>query len=153
MIHHGLDPSRYAWTETPDTYVAFVGRLVQVKEPHTAIDVAGQAGVEIRVAGEVHAVNREFGEREVLPRLTRSHVHYLGLIGMNAKVPLRCNARALLAPIEWNEPFGLILIEAMLSGCPVIAFPRGSVPELVEPGLTGFVLQSVTEMIALRRGR
>src|SRR5690606_32559063 len=95
--------------------------------------------------------DREFGHREVLPRLTQPHVRYLGVIGMDVKVPLLRDARALLAPIEWNEPFGLILIEAMLSGCPVVAFPRGSVPELVEEGLTGFVVDDLTALADLIR--
>jgi glycosyltransferase involved in cell wall biosynthesis len=153
VIHHGLDPNRYEWTDTPGDYVAFVGRFAQVKGPHTAIDAAGQAGVEIRLAGEVHSVDREFGAREVAPRLRQAHVRNLGLIGMREKVPLLRDARALLAPIEWNEPFGLILIEAMLSGCPVVAFPYGSVPELVEPGVTGCIVRSGAELAeAIRPG-
>lgn len=151
VIHHGLDPSRYQWTSKPADYVAFIGRLAKVKGPHTAIDVAKAAGVEIRVAGEVHDVDREFGEREVKPRLSQPHVRYLGVIGSDVKVPLLRDARALLAPIEWNEPFGLVLIEAMLSGCPVIAFPRGSVCELVEHGVTGFIVRSPAEMVELLR--
>ncbi len=153
MIHHGLDPSRFEWTATPRGYVCFIGRFARVKGPHTAIDVAERAGVPIRVAGEVHSVDRAFAEREVIPRLARPHVAYVGCIGVQAKVPLLCDARALLAPIEWNEPFGLVLIEAMLSGCPVVAFPRGSVPELVDPGVTGFIVRDADEMTeAIRPG-
>ncbi|HEX6937956.1 MAG TPA: glycosyltransferase family 4 protein [Longimicrobiales bacterium] len=151
VIHHGLDPSRFEWRPTPSDYVCFVGRFARVKGPHTAIDAAERAGVPIRVAGEVHETDREFAEREVIPRLARRHVRYLGCIGTDVKVPLLRDARALLAPIEWNEPFGLILIEAMLSGCPVVAFPRGSVPELVEPGLTGFVVRNLEEMVEVIR--
>lgn len=147
VIHHGLDASRYEWAERPRDYVAFVGRLARVKGPHTAIDAAAGAGVRIRVAGDVHEVDREFGRREVMPRLTLPHVSYLGTIGMAAKVPLLRDARALLAPIEWNEPFGLILIEAMLCGCPVVAYPRGSVPELIEPGVTGFVVRDDDDLV------
>ena len=153
VVHHGIDPGIYEWTETPKPYVAFIGRFARVKGPHTAIDAAAQAGVEIRVAGEVHNVDRAFGEKEVMPRLTQPHVHYLGLIGRSTKVPLLRDARALVAPIEWNEPFGLILIEAMLSGCPVVAYPRGSVPELVEPGVTGYIVQNEQELVdAIRPG-
>lgn len=151
VIHHGLDPSRYQVRDVPADYVAFVGRLARVKGPHTAIDVARAAGVEIRVAGDIHPPDREFGEREVLPRLVQPHVRYLGLVGPAVKAPLLRDARALLAPVEWNEPFGLILIEAMLSGCPVVAFPRGSVPELVEPGVTGFIARDQGEMVELVR--
>jgi glycosyltransferase involved in cell wall biosynthesis len=151
VIHHGLNAGDYEWTDRPGEHVAFVGRLARVKGPHTAIDAAAAAGVRIHVAGEVHEVDGEFGEREVMPRLRLPHVSYLGVIGMAAKVPLLRDARALLAPIEWNEPFGLILIEAMLSGCPVVAYPRGSVPELVEPGVTGFIVHDQEELTELIR--
>ncbi|HEX6309893.1 MAG TPA: glycosyltransferase family 4 protein [Longimicrobiales bacterium] len=151
VIHHGLSHDRYEWTERPDAYVAYVGRLTRVKGPHTAIDAAARAGVEIRVAGDIHEVDRAFGEREIMPRLALPHVHYLGLVGMSAKVPLLRAARALLAPVEWNEPFGLILIEAMLSGCPVVGYPRGSLPELVESGVTGFLAATEAELVELIR--
>jgi glycosyltransferase involved in cell wall biosynthesis len=146
VVHHGLDPAKYEWCDRADDYVCFIARFACVKGPHTAIDVAEEAGVPIHVAGEAHSVDAEFNEREVTPRLRRDHVTMLGSVGMKEKVPLLRNARALLAPIEWNEPFGLALIEAMLSGCPVVAFPRGSVPELVEEGVTGFVARDRNEM-------
>jgi glycosyltransferase involved in cell wall biosynthesis len=151
VIHHGLDPRGYEWTSRPDDYVAFLGRLAPIKGAHTAIDAAEAAGVPIRVAGAVHDEDRAFGDREIAPRLARPHVTHLGTIGMEAKRVLLRDARALLAPIEWNEPFGLVLIEAMLSGCPVIAYPRGSVPELVESGVTGFIVRDRDELTALLR--
>jgi glycosyltransferase involved in cell wall biosynthesis len=151
VIHHGLDPSCFSVTARPRDYVAFIGRFAQVKGPHTAIEAAACAGVPIRVAGETHSVDGEFGEREVAPRLRQRHVTYLGVIGMCTKVPLLRDARALLAPIVWNEPFGLILIEAMLSGCPVVAYGRGSVPELVEPGRTGYIVRTFEEMVDVIR--
>ncbi|HEX7051525.1 MAG TPA: glycosyltransferase family 4 protein [Longimicrobiales bacterium] len=153
VIHHGLDPSRFRWSETPGDYVFFMGRFARIKGPHTAIAAAARAGVAIKVAGEVHPVDREFAEREVLWRLEEPGVEYVGCVGGEAKIELLRGARALLAPIEWNEPFGLTLIEAMLSGCPVVAFPRGSVPELVEEGVTGYVVEDVAEMAdAIRPG-
>lgn len=153
VIHHGLDPDLFECRERSSDHLAFIGRFAPVKGPHTAIDVAERAGLPIHVAGEIHDVDREFGEQEVLPRLEKPHVTFLGSIGMKGKVPFYRDARALLAPIEWEEPFGLVLIEAMLSGCPVVAFPRGSVPELVESGLTGFVVEDAAEMEAVvRRG-
>lgn len=151
VIHHGLDPRRFECAAAAAEYVCFVGRFARVKGPHTAIDVAERAGLPIRVAGEVHDVDRAFAEREVLPRLARRHVRFLGCIGTDVKVPLLRDARALLAPVEWNEPFGLILIEAMLSGCPVVAFPRGSVPEIVDPGVTGFIVENAAEMVDVVR--
>ena len=151
VVHHGLDPAKYQCRERPQDYVCFVARFSPVKGPHTAIDVAGAAGVPIRMAGEVHEVDQAFAERELAHRMRRDYVTPLGPIGMDVKVPLLRDARALLAPIEWEEPFGLALIEAMLSGCPVVAFPRGSVPELVEPGVTGFVVHTAEEMCELIR--
>ncbi len=151
VIHHGLDPARYHWTDEPEPYVCFVGRFAREKGPHTAIDAAELAGVPIRIAGDVHPPNHDYFHAEVEPRLRRPHVSSLGCIGTAQKVPLLRAARALLAPIDWEEPFGLILIEAMLSGCPVVSFGRGSVPELIEPGITGFIAGSMEEMADLIR--
>lgn len=151
VIHHGLDPSRFSCTEQPDDYICFISRLSEVKGPHTAIDVCAWAGVPIRVAGGVHPPDREFVGRELGWRLNQPHVRYLGAIGPDLKQPLLRDARALLAPIEWSEPFGLVLIEAMLSGCPVVAFGRGSVPELVENGLTGYIVNDARDMADLIR--
>lgn len=151
VVHHGLDAKRYQWSDRAEAYVCFVGRLAREKGPVTAIEAAARAGVPIRLAGSVHPPDRAYAQAEVLPRLERPGVDWLGPIGMDRKVPLLRRARALLAPIEWNEPFGLILIEALLSGCPVVAFGRGSVPELVEHGVTGYIAASEDEMVELIR--
>ena len=153
VVHHGLDPLRFACADRPGEYLAFVGRLSPVKGPHTAIDVARASGLPIRVAGPTHAEDRTFARRELRHRLTQPHVTYVEAVTQAEKRPLLRDARALLAPVEWNEPFGLILIEAMLSGCPVVAFPRGSVPEIVEEGITGFLVNTPAEMVrVLRQG-
>jgi len=152
VIHHGLDPARYQCTARPaGDYVCFVGRYSRVKGPHTAIDVARQAGVPIRLAGEVHPPDEAWADAELRPRLAQRHVTEVGPVGVAVKTRLLAHARALLAPIDWNEPFGLILIEAMLSGCPVVAFGKGSVPELIEDGLTGFIATSPEHMVDLVR--
>lgn len=148
VIHHGLDPARCEWTTYPKDYVCFVGRFAREKGAHVAIDVAAAAGVPIRVAGRIHPPDRGYAAEELGHRLDQPHVRYLGAVGRAVKGPLLCYARALLAPIAWDEPFGMILIEAMLSGCPVVAFPRGSVSEIVTPGVTGFIVQSPEEMAA-----
>ncbi|HEX7019565.1 MAG TPA: glycosyltransferase family 4 protein [Gemmatimonadaceae bacterium] len=152
VIHHGLDPDKYQYVDqAPGDYVCFVGRFSRVKGPHTAIDAARHAGVPIRVAGEVHPPDAAWAAASLRDRLAQPHVTFLGTVGLEDKAPLLCNARAVLAPIEWNEPFGLIIIEAMLSGCPIVAFGRGSVPELVEDGVTGFVARSFDHMVELIR--
>jgi glycosyltransferase involved in cell wall biosynthesis len=115
------------------------------------VDVARDSGFPIRVAGRAHPEDQAFARRELRARLAEPHVTYCGAVTQTEKRPLLRDARALLAPIEWNEPFGLILIEAMLSGCPVIAFPRGSVPELVDEGITGFLVNSADEMARVIR--
>lgn len=146
VIHHGLSVDRFEWTDQPGDYVCFLARLAEVKGPHLAIDVAQRAGLQIRVAGDVHPPDRQFAERELRQRLDFPHVTYMGTVSVREKIPLLRDARALLAPICWEEPFGLVLIEAMLSGCPAVCFPRGSAPELVEPGVTGFLVHSTDEM-------
>ena len=151
VIHHGLDADRFQCAENAQDFVCFVGRYSECKGPHAAIDAARLAGLPIRIAGEVHEPDREFASRELEHRLKQPHVTDLGCIGLDKKVPLLREARALLTPITWEEPFGLILIEAMLSGCPVVSFPRGSAPELIEPGVTGFLANDVEEMAQVIR--
>ena len=151
VIHHGLDPSAYRWATRPRDYVCFLGRFAPEKGLHTAIDAAGRVGVPILVAGETHPPGRKYYQREIVPRLGARHVKLLGPAGPTDKARLLRDARALLAPIDWEEPFGLVLIEAMLSGCPVVAFERGSVPELLENGVNGFVVRTVEEMARMIR--
>ena len=146
VIYHGLDCDRFEVTETSDNYVCFIGRFSEEKGPHIAIDAARMAGLPICVAGEAHPPDIEFARREMESRLREPHVKWPGCVGVAEKVPLLKNARALLTPIMWEEPFGLIIIEAMLSGCPVVAFPRGSVPELIDNGVTGYIVDSPQEM-------
>jgi glycosyltransferase involved in cell wall biosynthesis len=151
VVHHGLDARKYEWVSTAADYVCSIGRLSRVKGPHTAIDCATRAGVPIRVAGDVHPPDRAWADSELEQRLALPHVTPLGAIGHDVKAPLLRDARALLMPIEWNEPFGLIMIEAMLSGCPVVAFDRGSVREIVQDGVTGFIASSADHMVELIR--
>ena len=146
VVHHGLDVSRYGCAPDVGDYVCFIGRYSEVKGPHTAIDAARAAGVPIRLAGPVHPPDEPFVARELSHRLTLDGVSDMGPAGPEAKRALLAGARALLAPITWNEPFGLVLIEAMLSGCPPVAFRRGAAPELIEEGVTGFVVDTEAEM-------
>ena len=152
VIHHGIDPSRYRLGQPRRDTVAFLGRLANVKGPHTAIDVARRAGLKLRVGGRAHEEDRAYFQAEVAARLRQGHVEYLGEVSHEPKVDLLSTARALLFPIDWEEPFGLVAIEAMLSGCPVVAFGRGSVPEIIDEGVTGFVARDPEHMVELLHG-
>jgi glycosyltransferase involved in cell wall biosynthesis len=149
VIHHGLDPSHYAAGRGDGGYVAFLGRFAPEKAPHVAIDAARAAGVPLVLGGAPHEVPecREYFEDEMKARLAdASDLDWRGEVSHGPKVELLSKARALLFPLEWEEPFGLVMIEAMLVGTPVIAFARGSAPEVVEDGVTGYVVQNAHEM-------
>jgi glycosyltransferase involved in cell wall biosynthesis len=153
VVHHGLDPARYAPGRGEGGFVAFLGRLSEQKGPHAAIDAAVQARLEIRLAGRPHWNDREYYEGQVLPRIAASDglAREIGEVAHDAKLELLRGARATVFPIDWEEPFGLVMIESMLVGTPVIAFRRGSVPEIVEEGITGFVVDDAAEMSARLR--
>jgi glycosyltransferase involved in cell wall biosynthesis len=150
IILHGLDPDLYDAGRGDGGYVAFLGRFAPEKGPHFAIDAARRAGVTVRMGGGVHPPDRPFFEREVQPRLENGAggVEWLGELSHAPKLSLLRGARAMLFPIDWEEPFGLVMIESMLVGTPVIGFPHGSVAEVIEDGVTGFVVRDVAEMAA-----
>jgi glycosyltransferase involved in cell wall biosynthesis len=146
VIHHGLDPSRHPLGRGDGGYCAFLGRLSAEKGAHHAVDAARAAALPIRLAGAPHWRDRDYFARELSRRLALDGVAYLGEIGARRKRALLTGARALLFPIEWEEPFGLVMIEAMLSGTPVLAFPYGAAPEVIDPGVTGFLCRDVDEL-------
>jgi glycosyltransferase involved in cell wall biosynthesis len=148
-IHHGLDPALYSRGEGDGGYVAFLGRFAAEKAPHLAIDAARAAGVRLVLGGTAHEVaeSQAYFERELKPRsLASADLTWSGELAHGPKLRLLGGARALLFPLAWEEPFGLVMIEAMLVGTPVIAFARGSAPEVIEDGVTGFLVKNVQEM-------
>ncbi|HKU19367.1 MAG TPA: glycosyltransferase family 4 protein [Terriglobales bacterium] len=147
-IHHGLDFSQYQVGGPKREYVAFLGRIAPIKGPHLAIQAAKKAGIPLKIAGEVQPVFRNYFEREIRPQLDGRMIEYIGEADLAAKNELLGGALAMLFPIQWDEPFGLVMLEAMACGTPVLALPGGSVAEVIENGVNGFICRSVEEMAA-----
>lgn len=145
VIGHGLPPWRYP-LGTGGPAAVFLGRWAREKGPHLAIDAARRAGVPLRLAGRVHPMDQAWWDATVAPRLLGPGLDVVGEVGHERKVVLLAEACAMLFPIDWEEPFGLVMVESMLCGTPVIALSRGSVPELVDEGVTGFVVRDEEEM-------
>jgi glycosyltransferase involved in cell wall biosynthesis len=154
VVHHGLDPDLYPSPGRGGDQAFFLGRLTECKAPELAIEAARRARLPIVVAGRPHAADNPPGwEEEVLrPALASPHVRWIEQADLATKRRCFAASRALLVPLRWEEPFGLVMIEALLAGCPVVASPLGAAPEIVEDGRTGFLVRSVDEMAeALRR--
>jgi glycosyltransferase involved in cell wall biosynthesis len=132
----------------PRDYFAFLGRISPEKGIESAIHIAAAAGARLKVAAKIGEEDAQYHRDVVAPLLQSSHVEFLGEIDDSQKPAFLSGARALLVPIDWPEPFGLTMIEAMACGCPVIAYCRGSVPEVVENGLTGYVVGDLAGAVA-----
>jgi glycosyltransferase involved in cell wall biosynthesis len=147
-VYHGLPKDLYAFHPGTGRYLLFLGRLSPEKRPDAAIRIAVRAGVPLRIAAKVDRADKEYYESVVRPLLDHPLVEYLGEVGEQDKQPLLAEALALLFPVDWPEPFGMVLIESLASGTPVIARRRGSVPELIAHGRTGFVCDTEAEMVS-----
>jgi len=149
-VHHGLPEEFYTFREQPGSYLAFLGRISPEKGVDQAIEMAKRTGIPLKVAAKVDRADREYYEAMIKPLLDDPIVEYIGEIGDKDKNEFLGHARALLMPVNWPEPFGLVSIEALACGTPVIAYNRGAVPEVLKDGLTGFVvpnLQAATEAV------
>ncbi|MFL6213733.1 MAG: glycosyltransferase family 4 protein [Blastocatellia bacterium] len=146
-IYHGLPDDLFRLQEKPGDYLVFLGRLSQEKRPDRAIEIAKRAGIKLKIAAKVDKSDREYFNAEIKPLLAHPLIENIGEIGELEKQEFLGNARALLFPIDWPEPFGLVMIEAMACGTPVIAYPCGSVPEIVDNGLTGCIVNDVDEAV------
>ncbi len=145
VVYHGVDAGRYPLGRGGEA-AAFLGRIALEKGAHTAIDVARAAGVPLLIAGEAHWKDRAYYQREIAPRLGTPGLRLVGEVDHVEKIALLGGACALLFPVAWEEPFGLVMVESMLCGTPVLALPRGSVPEIVDQGVTGFLCADAREM-------
>jgi glycosyltransferase involved in cell wall biosynthesis len=146
-VYHGLPPDLHSFHPRGGSYLLFLGRISCEKRPDSAIRVACRAGVPLRIAAKIDRVDREYFETTIRPLLNHPLIEFLGEVNEQQKQILLGNALALLFPIDWPEPFGLVMLEALASGTPVIARSRGSVPEVLCDGVTGLLCESEDEMV------
>jgi glycosyltransferase involved in cell wall biosynthesis len=146
-VYHGLPAASLRFHPAPGTYLAFIGRISPEKRPDRAIAIAGAAGMPLKIAAKVDRADREYFETRIKPLLGQPGIDFIGEIGDEQKADFLGNAAACLAPIDWPEPFGLNMIEAMACGTPVIAFRHGSVPEIIDDGISGIIVESVEEAV------
>ena len=146
-VYHGLPEELYTLHAAPGDYLAFLGRISPEKRVDRAIEIARRVGMPLKIAAKVDPVDQAYFESTIQPLLHDPLVDYIGEIGERDKDDFLGQAYALLFPIDWPEPFGLVLTEALACGTPVIAFRHGSVPELIEDGVTGFIVSTVEEAV------
>lgn len=146
-VPHGLPEDLYRKGDGKGDYVLFLGRISPEKRPDRAIEIAGRAGCKIRLAAKVDDADRQYYEQKIKPLLQLRNVEFIGEVGEEEKSMLLRDARALLFPIDWPEPFGMVMIEALACGTPVVAFNHGSVPEVIRDGKTGFIVDSIEEAV------
>jgi glycosyltransferase involved in cell wall biosynthesis len=148
-VYHGLPPDLLPFSPGFGGYLAFLGRISPEKRPDRAIAIAAQAGLPLRIAAKIDAADRDYWDAVIAPLVRHApHVEFIGEIGERDKAAFLGGASALILPIDWPEPFGLVMIEAMACGTPVIAFRNGSVSEVLEDGITGYVVESVEQAVA-----
>jgi glycosyltransferase involved in cell wall biosynthesis len=146
-IYHGLPKDLFTLQPNPGNYLAFLGRISPEKRVDRAIEIAKRASMSLKIAAKVDRADRRYFKREIEPLLTQPHVEWVGEISDQQKNEFLGNAYALLFPIDWPEPFGLVMIEAMACGTPIIAYDRGSVPEVMENDVTGFIVSDIEQAV------
>ncbi|CAH2939180.1 MAG: Glycosyltransferase [uncultured Paraburkholderia sp.] len=148
-IYHGLPEQLLTpQADKKPEYLAFLGRICPEKRVDTAIKIAAQSGLPLKIAAKVDKADQDYFKREIKPLLSQAHVEFVGEINEAQKPEFLSGAKALLFPIDWSEPFGLVMIESMACGTPVITFNRGSVPEVTDHGVTGYIVEDVQGAVA-----
>jgi glycosyltransferase involved in cell wall biosynthesis len=150
-VHHGLPAGHLQFCSNPDTYFAFLGRISPEKRVDRAIAIAKACNRRIRIAAKIDDADVEYFEREIRALLDDPSVEFIGEIGEAQKSDFLGHAAALLFPIDWAEPFGLVMVEALACGTPVVAFRGGSVEEVIEHGVTGFIVDTLDQAIDAAR--
>lgn len=145
-IHHGVDLKKYKLQEKKEDFLCFLGRIAPLKGVHSAIAVAKKSGIPLKIAGEVQPIFRDYFETQIKPHIDGKFIEYVGGADLAMKNEMLGASAGMLFPIEWEEPFGLVMIEAMACGTPVFAFSRGAVPEVVCEGISGCIASTVDEM-------
>lgn len=146
-VHHGMPPKDLCFNGAPGQYLAFLGRVSPEKGLDEAIEIALRSGRNLKIAAKVDRIDRDYFEARIKPLLQHPLIEFIGEIGCSEKQEFLGNAAALLFPINWPEPFGIVMIEAMACGTPVIAYPFGSVPEIIVDGVSGFLVCSREEAV------
>jgi glycosyltransferase involved in cell wall biosynthesis len=146
-VYHGLPNDLLSFRPQPGDYLAFLGRISPEKRVDRALEIAHRVGMKLKIAAKIDRADRDYFREKIEPLFRHPRVEYVGEVGGEAKQEFLGNAYALLFPIDWPEPFGLVMIEALACGTPVIAWRCGSVPEIMQDGVTGFVVDSVEEAV------
>jgi glycosyltransferase involved in cell wall biosynthesis len=144
-IYHGVDLDLFTFNEKPENNALFLGRITSDKGTHHAIAASKESGFDLQIVGSSYQTEAYWHD-EIAPHINGTSIRYLGEATLDEKIPILQRAKVLLFPIEWEEPFGYVMIEAMACGTPIIAFNRGSVSEIVKDGVTGFIVNTVEEM-------
>ncbi|MDP3778921.1 MAG: glycosyltransferase family 4 protein [bacterium] len=147
VIYNGIPVEEFSVADTKENFLLFLGRINPVKGVLEAISVAKKTNIPLIIAAQIDAGSPGFFEQEVKPLIDGTFVRYVGEVGFRDKVEYLKNARVLLFPIRWEEPFGLVMIEALACGTPVVAFRRGSVPEIIQDGINGYIVNTLEEMV------
>lgn len=147
-VHNGIDVDSFPFCAEPGRYLAFVGRMSPQKRPDLAIEIARRTGIPLKIAAKVDHAEEAYFNEHIRPLLDDPSIEWLGQVDEPAKRELMKNALALVLPIAWAEPFGMVFVEALACGTPVLTCPKGSVPELLEDGVTGYISDDVEELVA-----